>query len=497
MPLICFSFLFVSRLLIHLEKREGGTAVEMLWRCLDPEGGGFKADRPVHSDLPAERGREDLLQCGGKTAAWVPLQEQLHRHVGAGGGGLWSTQMSRTHWSGDTAHPRSLWEQGGPHSTVIRFSQRIRLHPPQVGRDHHDQTPCATPCCRPDPGLSLSRSSNIWVAQAGGWDNHRLHHLGNLVFPCNEHAGEVSWARAPGPKNTIRDPPATNQGLYAWPDSHHRVCARKLTHRFRFNIEGKQIPTISEKPEKSLGKVFNSKIKDSCVQSVRNWTAGWEQSTSLTSQASSKRGYTSMVFFHGHYGCCLSTKSPCPLWRLWRGRSAAVSGDGWGCRAVLATLHSMGTTQSSGYPWNLWKKNSRLHGPKSQLMYRDSRDPKVAQAEVVVKTGRKWNAQAAVLDAESRLCQKDLVGVVARGRVGLGLVQTPWCKDGKGGGRFRRKWGLQRRREDPAERRVWASRGPGQGGRRPWTGKSHGRTSGRLSHTATLSWFRIKEWKGP
>lgn len=58
-------------------------------------------------------------------------------------------------------------------------------------------------------------------------------------------------------------------------------------------------------------------------------------------------------------------------------------------------------------------------------MYRDSRDPKVAQAEVVVKTGRKWNAQAAVLDAESRLCQKDLVGVVARGRVGLGLVQTP------------------------------------------------------------------------
>ncbi|XP_030593796.1 uncharacterized protein LOC115785971 [Archocentrus centrarchus] len=42
-------------------------------------------------------------------------------------------------------------------------------------------------------------------------------------------------------------------------------------------------------------------------------------------------------------------------------------------------------------------------------MYRDSSNPKLAQAGVVVKTGRKWSAQAVVLDAESRLRHKDLV----------------------------------------------------------------------------------------
>ena len=34
------------------------------------------------------------------------------------------------------------------------------------------------------------------------------------------------------------------------------IC--KVTERFRFNIEVLLIPTISEKPVKSLGKVFDS-----------------------------------------------------------------------------------------------------------------------------------------------------------------------------------------------------------------------------------------------
>lgn len=37
----------------------------------------------------------------------------------------------------------------------------------------------------------------------------------------------------------------------------------KVTDRFRFNIEGAMIPTVSEKPVKSLGKVFDSSLQDS------------------------------------------------------------------------------------------------------------------------------------------------------------------------------------------------------------------------------------------
>lgn len=74
------------------------------------------------------------------------------------------------------------------------------------------------------------------------------------------------------------------------------------------------------------------------------------------------------------------------------------------------------------------------------MMYRDSSDPKVAQAGVKVKTGRKWKADEAVTQAESRIRHRVLVGAVTRGRAGLGTFQcnstrrprgrrdSDWCR---------------------------------------------------------------------
>ena len=58
------------------------------------------------------------------------------------------------------------------------------------------------------------------------------------------------------------------------------------------------------------------------------------------------------------------------------------------------------------------------------LQYRESSDPKVSQAGIEVRTGRKWRAQEAVEQAESRLRHSVLVGPVASGRAGLGSVAT-------------------------------------------------------------------------
>ncbi|XP_060744927.1 uncharacterized protein LOC132858560 [Tachysurus vachellii] len=66
------------------------------------------------------------------------------------------------------------------------------------------------------------------------------------------------------------------------------------------------------------------------------------------------------------------------------------------------------------------------------LQYRESRDPKVSGAGVVVKTGRKWRAEAAVDQAESRLHHGVLVGAVARGRAGLGTFQGPQFDKARG-----------------------------------------------------------------
>lgn len=54
------------------------------------------------------------------------------------------------------------------------------------------------------------------------------------------------------------------------------------------------------------------------------------------------------------------------------------------------------------------------------MQYRDSSDPKVANARIQVMTGRKWRAVEAVQEAEERLRHKRLVGVVTQGQTGLG-----------------------------------------------------------------------------
>lgn len=44
------------------------------------------------------------------------------------------------------------------------------------------------------------------------------------------------------------------------------------------------------------------------------------------------------------------------------------------------------------------------------MILRDSKDDKVKEANVDVRTGRKWVAKDAVEDAESRLRHRDIVG---------------------------------------------------------------------------------------
>ena len=56
------------------------------------------------------------------------------------------------------------------------------------------------------------------------------------------------------------------------------------------------------------------------------------------------------------------------------------------------------------------------------MMLRDSADEKVSGARVEVNTGRKWRADKAVKNAESRLRHSDIVGTTTSGRLGLGCV---------------------------------------------------------------------------
>lgn len=62
---------------------------------------------------------------------------------------------------------------------------------------------------------------------------------------------------------------------------------------------------------------------------------------------------------------------------------------------------------------------------REAMMYRDSSNPKGAQAGVMVKTRKKWRADDVVLQAGSRICHRALAGAMTRGRVGLETCPTP------------------------------------------------------------------------
>ena len=61
------------------------------------------------------------------------------------------------------------------------------------------------------------------------------------------------------------------------------------------------------------------------------------------------------------------------------------------------------------------------------MMLTDSADENVNGAQAEVKSGRKWRADRAVKEAESRLRHNNLVGTTTTGRLGLGCVtRSSW-----------------------------------------------------------------------
>ena len=63
---------------------------------------------------------------------------------------------------------------------------------------------------------------------------------------------------------------------------------------------------------------------------------------------------------------------------------------------------------------------------RSFMTLRDSKDPVVKNTQPDIKSGRKWSAEKAVSEAESRLKHKEMVGAVQVGRQGLGWTTSTW-----------------------------------------------------------------------
>ncbi|KAK7919076.1 hypothetical protein WMY93_010360 [Mugilogobius chulae] len=91
----------------------------------------------------------------------------------------------------------------------------------------------------------------------------------------------------------------------------------------------------------------------------------------------------------------------------------------------LSSIALYGRSNKLQLPLKSLEEEYKVSKTRVVLQYKDSEDSMVSNAGIEVKTGRKWRAEEAVQQAESRLHFSKLVGAVTRGRAGLGSIPAP------------------------------------------------------------------------
>lgn len=228
----------------------------------------------------------------------------------------------------------------------------------------------------------------------------------------------------------------------------------KVTDKFCFSLGTTKIPSLTEEPVKSLGKVFNCSLRDAASTQATNQDLGTWLATVDKSGLPGK--FKAWIYQHGIL--------PQILWPLLVYEVPISTVEGFEMRFSRFLRRWLGLPRSLS-SIALYGQNNKLKLPISSLseefivtrfrkllQYRESSDPKVAQAGIEVRTGRKWRAAEAVDIAESRLRQRVLVGTVAQGRAGLGSGRTP--RYDKVQGKERRSLILEEVRAGVEEKRV-------------------------------------------
>ncbi|XP_029359637.1 uncharacterized protein LOC115044643 [Echeneis naucrates] len=204
----------------------------------------------------------------------------------------------------------------------------------------------------------------------------------------------------------------------------------KVTDRFRFSLGVHQIPSVTERPVKSLVKVFNCSLKD--ADSIKATSADLEGWLRTVDKSGLPGGFKAWVYQHGIL--------PRILWPLLIYEVSMTVMEGFeqkvssylrrwlGLPYSLSSIGLYGNTNKLRLPFSSVREEFIVARAREHLRYSGSRDAKVSGAGIVMRTGRKWRAANAVQQAELRLKHKAIRGTVGQGRAGLG--SQPVCAYG-------------------------------------------------------------------
>ncbi|XP_038131552.1 uncharacterized protein LOC119776958 [Cyprinodon tularosa] len=198
----------------------------------------------------------------------------------------------------------------------------------------------------------------------------------------------------------------------------------KVEDKYRFCVDGVPIPTVSEKPVKSLGKIFDSTLKDKAA--VEAAQLKLKALLAAVDKSGLPGKFKAWIYQHGIL--------PRLLWPLLIYEVPVTMVEGFernvsqylrrwlGLPKSLSTIALYGHSNKLQLPLTGVTEEFKVTRAREVLLYRDSADTRVSSASITVRTGRKWRAQQAVNQAEARLRHSVIVGSVAVGRAGLGSL---------------------------------------------------------------------------
>lgn len=203
--------------------------------------------------------------------------------------------------------------------------------------------------------------------------------------------------------------------------------------RFRFKIGKDTIPTVTEKPVKSLGKWYRADLNDKdSVNEMLNQAEEWLK-------ALERRGLPGKYKTWGYQHGIL----PRLLWPLLVYEVPLTTVEALE-RKINNFLRRWLSVPKSFCTIGLYSSGSKLQLPitsvveefktakvRLAMMLQDSDDQAVRRANITVRTGRKWKAEGALREAEERLQHADIMGTVTQGRLGLGVITRASWKEAK------------------------------------------------------------------
>lgn len=201
----------------------------------------------------------------------------------------------------------------------------------------------------------------------------------------------------------------------------------KITEKYHFKISGATIPTLNEKPVKSLAKFFHGSLRD---------TVAIEQTTKDLTQWLNKIDKSGLP---GRFKAWLFQHAVLPriLWPLLMYEFPMTSVESleklitrrlrrWlGVPKCLSTAALYGRINALQLPFNSLVEEFKVTRVREQLQYKESKDPKVVAACIQSRTGRKWRAEKELEIAEDRLRHREILGTIAKGRASLGYFPCP------------------------------------------------------------------------